>query len=933
MISRAFSTFAGLWSSGGVFGVAMTIGWVLLGLTLADARATTLYLSPEGDDANAGDSARQPLRTPTEAKDRLRELRDEGVAGPFEVVLGDGVYPLEQTLTFSADDGATAEEPVTWRAADGADPVLSGGTVLRGDWQAPEEGEVWTLELEEVAAGDWYFHQLWVNGRRATRARHPNEGYLYTAGPLPGFENPNEHRGNREASMGFRYREGDLREWDNFEDVNLFVYHAWTASLHWLDDLDTEGRQVHFVNPSVWPIGWWDREGQRYHAENFRAALDAPGEWYLDRQTGVLHYRPREGEDMARAKVVAPRLRQLVRVAGDGEAGRIVEGLRFQGLRFQHADWEIPGRGRPDTENDGWFVSADGQAANFATAAVHVSAARHVTFEHCEIAHVGEYGLWLAEGAQHCTVRQSHVHDLGAGAVRIGDADTPTDGWRAVEHNVLDNSFLHDGGNVFPAGCGVLLQRASHNEITHNEISDFYYTGISLGWSWGYAQSTARDNLVRYNHVHHIGWGVLSDMAGIYTLGVSPGTEITHNIFHHIRSHDYGGWGLYTDEGSSEILLANNLVYNTQTGGFHQHYGRDNVVRNNILAFSATHQLQRTRNEDHNSFDFERNIILFDNGDLLGGNWANDRFTMRRNLYHDISGEPLDFVGHSLEQWQARGHDEGSIAADPRFVRSDFSDRDARPLKPEHFELREDSPALQLGFQPLELDRVGLYGDPEWVDLPNTIELPRMTFERSERRRSIIDDFEDNPVGSAPSGGTVVGVGDGADITVSDATSAGGAKSLRFVEAPGLDESWYPHLFYSLDLRSGEAVSRFDLRIEEGAELFVEWRDAAQPYRAGPRIDIHDDGGLSASGKRALMRLPHDEWVGLEMRARLGAHSDGTYTLTVTLADGQQRHFEDLPLANPDFRRFQWFGLSGLAGDHAVFHLDNLEIRPAAEDE
>ncbi|TVS19906.1 MAG: right-handed parallel beta-helix repeat-containing protein [Planctomycetaceae bacterium] len=892
---------------------------LLLATATATAQAeTTLHVSPQGDDANAGTAADAALRTPAAAQQRLRELRDDDTPGPFTVVLHDGVYRLDDTLTFTVGDGGTADEPVTWRAAEGAEPVLSGGTRLPDTWQAPDEGNIWTLELDDVAAGHWYFHQLWIDGRRATRARYPNEGYLGTAGPLPHIENPREHRGDREASLGFRYREGDLQQWDHLDDVNIFLFHAWTASLHWIKELDTDANEVHFVNPNVWPVGWWDREDQRYYVENFLEALDAPGQWYLDRESGVLHYWPREDQDLTAAEVYAPRLRQLVRVEGDGEAGDPVEGLRFEGIAFQHADWA------PEREQ-----TADGQSVSFATAAVHVSAARHVTFERCEIAHVGEHGIWFAQGTQHSTLRQTRVHDLGAGAVRIGEPSSPSHDWQAVEYNVVDNCFLHNGGNVFPAGCGILLQRASHNEITHNEISDFYYTGISVGWSWGYAESSAHHNIVRYNHVHHLGWGVLSDMGGIYTLGDSPGTQITHNIFHHIRSYSYGGWGLYTDEGSTGIVMSHNLVYNTQTGGFHQHYGRDNVISNNILAFSATHQLQRTRVEDHNSFTFENNIVLFDNANLLRLNWADDNFTMRDNVYWDTSGEPLDFNGHSFEQWQARGHDEGSAVADPRFARPDFSDREQRPLSPEDFELRDDSPALERGFEPLELDRVGLYGDKDWVSLPETIDRPRMTFETTARVREHIDDFEDYAVGDRPAGASAIGVTGGAEIAVTDAIAATGTQSLRFADAPDLPHRWHPHLFYTLDLRRGEAVSRFDLRRGDEAELSIEWRDRASPYRTGPRLTIAPDGALRASGGDVLLHLPADQWVNFELTARLGTDSDGTYDLSVTLPGESPHRFKDVPFQSDDFRRFQWFGISSMATDTREFFLDNLEIRLA----
>lgn len=641
---------------------------------LVHARPVVLHVATNGNDSAAG-SLEAPLATLAGA---LKIARAQRVPGhSVSILLHSGLFALSEPLALDAFDSGTADAPFTISAFERSKPVISGGRVLTG-WKRVRDN-LWQTEVPAVRAGNWYFRQLFVNGRRATRARTPNTGTFFRMAGARIVDRP----------VHFKFRPGDIKsEWANDPALELIAFEKWTDFRQHIRSVNLESNVVRlsgFAAPHT------RESGAQYFVENFADALDAAGEWYLDRETGVVRYLALDGEDLTRAEVIAPFLEDLMLISGEATRQQPAEHFTLRGLTFSHTDWTLGTNGHVDT-----------QAAIAQRGDVRIELARHITIEDCTFKHLAGYAVELGRGAQGCRIIGNEMVDLGAGGVRLGENVVRTNAFDAATRNTITDNHIHQLGRVFPPAVGVLILQSSHNRIAHNHIHDLFYTAVSVGWTWGYRNSPCHNNVIEFNHLHDIGQSLLSDMGAVYTLGPQRGTVVRNNLIHDVNAFTYGGWGLYTDEGSTGIVMENNVIYRCKNAGFHQHYGRDNVIRNNVFAFNKENQLMRTRDEEHTSFFLTNNIVLFDSGNLLGSSWKNDQFVINRNVYWDLrhgtNVSRLKFSGVSWTNWQARGHDTNSIIADPQFV--DAGNH--------NFRLKQNSPALKLGFQPIDLSRVGI---------------------------------------------------------------------------------------------------------------------------------------------------------------------------------------------------------------------------------
>ena len=794
--------------------------FLLIGLASITARAETLHVSPNG-----------PLTSLESVRDAVRRLRAAGgLQGPTHIVIAGGTYTLSKPLVLTPEDSGTPDAPVIYEAAPGAKPVFSAGRRISGFERGA--GGLWTVHLPEVQAGKGYFEQLWVNGRRATRAHTPNSLYLYTRGKVAYGPDPLTGQRIDLSRRAFVARHEDIAPLlrltpTELHDVTLVVYHSWEVSRLRIASVDPKTNIVTTTGPSVWPFMDWNPT-QRYRLENYRAALDQPGEWFLSRDS-TLSYKPLPGEDPRVAEVIAPVGEQFVQI--QGTSAQKVTDVSFRGLTFAYSGYTLPAQGQ-----------GDGQAAVSIPAVIQAEEAARVKIENCEIAHTGLYGVWFRQGCTNCSVTHSYLHDLGAGGVRLGETEIRPVGPERTDHTVVDNNIIRGDGRIFPGAIGIWIGQSGDNQVTHNDISDTYYTGISVGWTWGYGPSLTHDNHIDFNHIHHIGQGVLSDMGGVYTLGISDGSTVSHNVIHDVYAYNLsgtGGWGLYNDEGSSNITLEDNLVYNVHTGMYHQHYGENNRVQNNIFAFSHDGQLQRSRVEDRLAFHFRRNIVVWDNGTLLAGSWQKNT-ELDHNLYWNTSGKPALFKGQTLVQWQTGGHDPGSLVADPGFV-----DASKRRFAFRAGALKPGSPAARIGFLPFDPAQAGVYGEPSWKRLAQEYHPAPFTFAPAPPPApplALHQDFEDVPVGAAcPDTQTNV-ENQGDSIVVTDETAASGKHSLKFTDAPGLRNTYDPHSCLltepfirrdDFEFRASRRVRReFDRRVARLESRAVSGPDRCSPCRA-----------------------------------------------------------------------------------------------------
>jgi hypothetical protein len=672
-------------------------------IQLTIAQSVSIYVSPKGSDQNSGLTADAPLAGVQKALNIWATIKaSEKNVSEANIILEGGKYRLSESIRITPENGGSATTTLVIRTTGSEKAVFNGAKAISG-WKKGKNN-IWIAPVPEAKSGEWNFSQLWVNGAQKTLARFPNDGF-YTVAGFPDGGGDIDYQTNAKR---FEFRKGDINPlWKNLKDVRVVVFHFWTDTHMVIDTIDSKTNIVTFKYMADKRFtDDFSNEGARFVVENVLEGLDSPGEWYLDRHKGLLYYMPMPGENMQTAEVLAPVTKEFIRFEGRSNTD-LAENVRIENLAFEYSNFVLP-------END----ANDLQASYSIPASVTAINARDISLNNCYFSNLGNFAFDIQKACSNISVVGNKLEHLAAGAFKItgGNDSAP---WldRTRNITVTDNEILHYG-EKYQSAVGILLMNAEGCYIGHNHIYDGWYTGISVGWVWGYQRSVSRDNIIEYNHIHKIGQGLLSDMGGIYTLGVSPGTIIRNNLIHDVESNKYGGWGIYNDEGSTHILIENNIVYNTKYAAYNIHYAKELSVRNNIFALGRLEVLSRGRQEPHNTVYFENNIVYWKTlDDPFTGNWKDQpfvfhespnipqqptltaTFTSDYNLFFNPMkpAENIRYNGQTLDEWHKKGKDLHSVYADPMFVNPEQFD----------FTLKPGSPALKMGFRNIDMKEVG----------------------------------------------------------------------------------------------------------------------------------------------------------------------------------------------------------------------------------
>jgi len=720
-----------------------------VGTQVANVKEAVLYTATNGNDQNPG-TLEKPFATLERAKAAVRELVKTSDK-PIRVFVREGVYYLNGPLEFRSEDSGSAAAPVTYSAYTGERVTLSGGRRLNCKWKKVQNG-IMACELPEVKEGILDFTQLFVNGRRQVRARYPNfdnsrpgkSGYINPVNripdtlhcPLPGPNDDIACTSRPPRGILFDPSTFTKKRWARPQEAVLHIYHSgYWGSLQWaVRTIDCERQAIWFGEGGHQMGAKWNAEpasiskNSRFFIENVFEELDAPGEWYLDREKAILYFLPQPGVDLSSTLVEAPVLEQVVRFAGTHT--RPVAHVSLEGFRIAHTAATFMNTYEVPSLSD-WAIHRGG--------AVFLEGARNVGIRNCWFDGVGGNGVFLNKFNRGNNVTGCTFTEAGESAIAfVGSLELTSGTQLAFPYECsAHNNLIHDCGVFGKQIAGVYISRAKRITASHNLIYNMPRAAICIGdGTWG-------GHVIEFNHCHDTvretgdhgpfnSWGrdkywclaqshlpystYRSIEAGNVVVDAMEPVIIRNNFFEEKPESIEGihgpVFGLDLDDGASNYEIYNNITKNIS---MKLREGANRTVYNNIWYNSVVSPCFHVGNE-YNHDRYFNNITVMSKNDVYSiiapparGPWLEE---LDRNCLYSRSGEftaeLLDLRGEegpipgrivlSLREWKRLGFDRNSVFADPQFVDPSKND----------FRVKPESPALKVGFKNFEMGKWGL---------------------------------------------------------------------------------------------------------------------------------------------------------------------------------------------------------------------------------
>jgi hypothetical protein len=543
-------------------------------LTAVLSAATEIHIAPSGNDSNPGTAA-QPVKTPQGAQVHVRSLIKKGLKDSVDVVFAAGNYVMAAPLELRPEDSGTKEFPITWKAAPGAEVICSGGLEIPQKW-TKDEGGIWHVDIKGTGPEDWNFRLLFVDGKRATRARFPNADeknpFLYATG-------------------------GDLdhvkidpalakESWGRAKDAQINIVPQWRFFNQWntVTKVDAKTGRIDIADSErhakIIPGNWFWIEG-------VKEELDQPGEWFLDTEARRLHYMPPAGDDPNELTIIAPVLNRLVNATGDVNAGTHVEHVHFDGIQFRNTSFtlgHIEARVHTDT-------------------VIMFENTLDCSVRNCLFENIGGYALWLHLDSRRNKFDRNTVRHSGGGGVLMTGARL----------SYMDDSKIYTPGEA-AAKVAPILNEVTRNTVEHCGKIRYYGGGVHLD-SRPFSMSMEPGNLISHNYFNDL------SRNGVFAFRNQGGSVVEYNHIHnamqttidgacihfatmnHLNAPNfilnnwlYDAWGyeqtpdgpkrklgngIFLDWDTSNTTVRDTWVYNTVGGAIKPIWNNQNLVIEN----------------------------------------------------------------------------------------------------------------------------------------------------------------------------------------------------------------------------------------------------------------------------------------------------------------------------------------------------------------